>query len=594
MDMPITQITSNDLIPIEQPFRVAAGPGAGKTYWLVKHIKNILHNSQRLGKTRKIACITYTNVAVETILKRLDSSSNRVEVSTIHSFLYKNVVKPYLSLISHEYKFDVSKMDGHEDHNVSFAKVRHWIENHPNIANLTNPYTPNQLCNLETNKAALIRWLSTLKYSLDGRGNLEIITNRIKAYYYTDTGRRNLSNACLDVLSIGLQQYKELFWENGTLHHDDVLFFSFELIRRFPFILTILRVKFPYFFVDEFQDTNPIQTELLRLIGQKETVIGVIGDKAQSIYGFQGAVPMHFQLFALPNIQDYQMADNRRSTNQNINLLNYIRPDLTQNNIRNENMENPLILIGGMNNALKKCQEICGDELVYSLTRKNVTANSLKRELNGINFNNKLTETCLETDKPSSGNGYRSKVIVACVKATELAREKKFKEAIRELDRIFRDVPDIKKKKKIVLKTINLLLQNRQDLENKPLIEFHNFIHGKIRNDISTLRAGGAKDFYEAHTYQQLALCVRIKEDNSLCRTIHGAKGDEFDNVLLVLRKETSLEFLLNPDLNKERHRIYYVAVSRARNRLFINTPTLSPDNQRRLSSTNFEILQLI
>ena len=93
---------------------------------------------------------------------------------------------------------------------------------------------------------------------------------------------------------------------------------------------------------------------------------------------------------------------------------------------------------------------------------------------------------------------------------------------------------------------------------------------------------------------QQLALCVRIKEDNSLCRTIHGAKGDEFDNVLLVLRKETSLEFLLNPDLNNERHRTYYVAVSRARNRLFINTPNLSPENQRKLSSINFDILQLI
>ena len=70
MDMPVTQITSDYLIPIEQlekHFRVSAGPGAGKTYWLVNHIKHILHTSERLGKTRKIGCITYTNVAVETI-----------------------------------------------------------------------------------------------------------------------------------------------------------------------------------------------------------------------------------------------------------------------------------------------------------------------------------------------------------------------------------------------------------------------------------------------------------------------------------------------------------------------------------------------
>ena len=92
--MAATQITSDSLIPIEQHFRVSAGPGAGKTHWLINHIKNVLHTSSRLQNTRKIACITYTNVAVETILKRLGNASNRVEVSTIHSFLYKHIVKP--------------------------------------------------------------------------------------------------------------------------------------------------------------------------------------------------------------------------------------------------------------------------------------------------------------------------------------------------------------------------------------------------------------------------------------------------------------------------------------------------------------------
>ena len=87
-----TSITSNDLIPIEQHFRIYAGPGAGKTYWLVNHIKNVLHTSLRLSKTRKIACITYTNIAVETIQKRLGTSANQVEVSTIHSFLYKHII----------------------------------------------------------------------------------------------------------------------------------------------------------------------------------------------------------------------------------------------------------------------------------------------------------------------------------------------------------------------------------------------------------------------------------------------------------------------------------------------------------------------
>ncbi|MFW1969515.1 UvrD-helicase domain-containing protein [Acinetobacter guillouiae] len=70
--MSIIQIDSNTkLQDTEHHFKVSAGPGAGKTHWLVEHIRNVLHHSIRLGKIRKIACITYTNIAVETILTRL-------------------------------------------------------------------------------------------------------------------------------------------------------------------------------------------------------------------------------------------------------------------------------------------------------------------------------------------------------------------------------------------------------------------------------------------------------------------------------------------------------------------------------------------
>jgi len=112
----MNQITSDvSLINIEQHFRVSAGPGAGKTHWLSEHIKTVLNRSKRLSKTRKIACITYTNIAVETILEKLGTSAERVEVSTIHSFLYRYVVKPYVSFIADEYGLNVSKIDGHDD-----------------------------------------------------------------------------------------------------------------------------------------------------------------------------------------------------------------------------------------------------------------------------------------------------------------------------------------------------------------------------------------------------------------------------------------------------------------------------------------------
>ena len=111
---------------IEHHFKVVAGPGAGKTRWLSNHIRNVLSNSARLNKCRNIACITYTNVGVETIISRQGDSIDNVEVSTIHSFLYKHVVKPYIFLIKDEFGLDPGKIDGHDELVPSGGFVYQW------------------------------------------------------------------------------------------------------------------------------------------------------------------------------------------------------------------------------------------------------------------------------------------------------------------------------------------------------------------------------------------------------------------------------------------------------------------------------------
>lgn len=56
MDMQIIKLAdSEELISIENHFKVMAGPGSGKTHWLVNHIKNVLRNSTRLLRNKKIA-----------------------------------------------------------------------------------------------------------------------------------------------------------------------------------------------------------------------------------------------------------------------------------------------------------------------------------------------------------------------------------------------------------------------------------------------------------------------------------------------------------------------------------------------------------
>ena len=568
MDLRMISINSNSLIPIEQHFRVSAGPGAGKTYWLVGHIRNVLHKSKRLGKTRKIACITYTNIAVDTILSRLGTTAEKVEVSTIHSFLYKHIVKPYASFLVADYGLNVSEMDGHDDIIISnYSFLKEWKEK-----------TKQQRI---TDDILLINAFKATKWKFDKTGNLIVNTD-----YPHKVGTYSIkTNSYLE--------YKRMAWEKGVVHHDDVLFFSYQLILKYPFILKVIQAKFPYFFVDEFQDTNPIQVAILKLIGEKETIVGIIGDEAQSIYGFQGAEPKQFRSFDLPNITDYVMSDNRRSTNQIIDVLNHVRADITQNKYRDENGEKPVIIVGEMLSALLRAREMSNAEPVYSLSRDNITSNAMKKEIGGLTLDDKLIEELSAKDKPSSGNNYRSKVVIACLRATEFARERKFKDAIKELERIFKDKNDKDKGKKEALRHICLLMNKYDEFKDKSLLGFYTIVKSEIKPDISKLAGGAAKTFYEGHSYQQLALCVKVTEDLSNHKTVHKAKGDEFDNVLVILRDESDFEFLLNSNLtDKEEQRICYVAISRAIERLFINVSSLPKSDLSDLEDM-FEIINI-
>lgn len=582
--MSVTHISSDTLLDdIEQHFRVSAGPGAGKTYWLVEHIKNVLHNSNRLAKSKKIACITYTNIAVETILSRLGTSAENVEVSTIHSFLYKHIVKPYLSFISNEYEFNINEMDGHDEVQTYSGKIIEWIENHPSSNQLTHPYNINQLTRLPNNLNALTNWLESVKYKINSVSNEIIFSNeRSEGYYLDGDTRRYLNRNCLNILERDLIGYKKLYWHEGKLSHDDVLFFSYQLLSNFPFILSVLRAKFPYFFIDEFQDSNPIQVAILKLIGNEETIVGVIGDRAQSIYGFQGADPNQFHLFDLPNIIDYQISNNRRSSNEIINLLNILRNDIIQNPLRNHSSRQPTIIVGQMNIAFNRLQVVCGAEPIYTLSRQNIISNAMKIAIGGIGLNGKLFEELKKKDS----NPRRHNFIISCIKSIEFARENKFKDSIKELEKTYKYLIDKHEIKKISLKTIILLLERYEEYKIGSLFEFAEIIRNNINNDISRVTGGGVKTFYDSHTYQQLALCVNVPEDLSRHKTIHKSKGDEFDNVLLVLKSESDLSFITNPNVNaNEEHRINYVAVSRARNKLFISVPTLNQNNRTLLKN---------
>lgn len=552
--MSIVEINSESLIPIENHFRVAAGPGAGKTYWLSNHVRNVLQNSKRLKNSRKIACITYTNVAVETLLKRLNGCQDSVEISTLHSFLYKHIVKPYAKFIPDDYNLNVSKIDGHDDIVLSnYSFLQEWKDRTAQ-KRITDDNT-------------LVKAFREARWKFDSSGNLIIRPDYPKKV----NGYAIKNNSYFE--------YKKMTWEKGIIHHDDVLFFSHVLLSNYPFIQTILRAKFPYFFIDEFQDTHPIQARILNAIGQNETIVGIVGDQAQSIYSFQGAVYSQFQSFNLNFIKNYVISENRRSTNQIIDLLNSVRTDINQHKFRNQNGDCPSLYVGNPVSILDQISQDHPDIKICSLSRDNITANTMKKAMN----NNIPSEDLLQKLQETDSNKERKRLVFACIKSTELAIYLRYKEAIKEMERLFPDEKDKTKKRRLALKNLNFLVNNYSSYSASSLLNYHQFLCANIQSTAKVTK-GAPKRFYEGHTYAQLSVCVKIIEDASAHRTIHKAKGDEFDNVLLVLKEESDLQFIIDPDLeNNEEHRINYVALSRAREKLFIAVPSLSKNVERRL-----------
>lgn len=128
---PSITINSDDILDdVDHHFRVTAGPGSGKTFWLVKHIERVARVSTRLTPCSRISVISYTNVAVREILRRLGTVADKVDASTIHSFVFRNVVRPYVHLLKDADGHDLVAhhlIDTHDVHYPAFGKVDAWV-----------------------------------------------------------------------------------------------------------------------------------------------------------------------------------------------------------------------------------------------------------------------------------------------------------------------------------------------------------------------------------------------------------------------------------------------------------------------------------
>ena len=113
--------------------------------------------------------------------------------------------------------------------------------------------------------------------------------------------------------------------------------------------------------------------------------------------------------------------------------------------------------------------------------------------------------------------------------------------------------------------------------------------------NITPITKGKCLEYYQVHKYGEFAQDVKIEDDDGDQRTIHKAKGDEAINVLVITGGKYTPETLLKYDLYKEEsHRVYYVAMSRARDRLFIQFSHISTEAEEFFRKEwNIEVIHL-
>lgn len=580
MNNVITIASDERVTDIYSHFKITAGPGAGKTHWLVEHIKNVLQNAKNLTKTSKIACITYTTVGAEEIRQRLGGYQDKVEVSTIHSFLYANVVKPYLYLLNDtegSISVDVQRLDGHLDNVASRWALRKWHEKSNNWYVKDN--------------AEVKRYLEGLQWHLDGD---DIILRP-----------RPKDTRGLKIKGDDIPLYKQVFWEQGIIHHEDVLYFSYIVLKKYPLILGHLSSKYPFLFLDEFQDTNPIQVEIVKWFGNAGTVVGVIGDPAQSIYGFQGASRDAFLSFVLPNQSTYMIENNRRSGTRIVALLNFLRDadNVTQTTLRHNSVHEVYYIEGDGNptqivQCFHELRRHFGMDSDYCiLTRYNGTVKSLR------NFES----VDVWKDFEEADSAEREPFFRAILTGYKLAMDNRQELAIKEIIRAFRSNRNGMLRNPFKENQyINSLMKRSLAVD---LIEYMVGEMNKTADNVLTNFYESLRQFFELRNYKLMKITngkiKRFADDTLLTalldnltlpeekitdvRTIHKAKGAEFQSVLLYLTDLEEVKKLVKPDINSKNDdtRLLYVALSRAKDLLCIACPPLEPQLRSKLKSMN-------
>ncbi len=153
-------------------------------------------------------------------------------------------------------------------------------------------------------------------------------------------------------------KYQMLLMLQNMLDFDDLLFYTHRLLRDYPEVRDRCNEQYRYLLVDEYQDTNAVQFEMVRLLAGPHENLCVVGDDDQSIYGWRGAdagnILKFTDYFPRAREQEIKLEQNYRSTN---NILKAANAAITggyarkEKNLWSEFGDGDPIIVAGCDNA---------------------------------------------------------------------------------------------------------------------------------------------------------------------------------------------------------------------------------------------------
>ena len=515
------------------PLLVLAGPGTGKTRTLTHRIAYLI-TDQNVPPEGCLA-LTFTKRAAEEMRNRLDRlipiQSERVPVMTIHS----------LGLLI--------------------------LREQPDRLGLPLPLR----IATEHERIEIVR--ETL--SLNRRDAVRLLNS------FSQFKRAENITTLDENTQTAFNSYERAMRERGWVDFDDLIILSVKLLKTQPDLSALYRKRFPYISIDEYQDVDAGQFNLIRLLAPSQSNICVIGDPDQAIYRFRGADVRFFQRFRedYPEARTVQLTRNYRSTRTIVEAATQmIAPStLVEKRQLQALMDDPMKieihrcstarteaqyvvlaierLIGGVDfHALDtgRVREDVGRPLAFSdfavLYRTDAQSNLLREAFaySGIPFQKHSHDRL--TDHP-----YVQKFIL---ELSLLPNQRPLIERLQIAARALRE----KERQEESQDKLNTLPLEAIIGALRPLAENFGNDTESFLNELTT---GADIDLWDP------------RADRVSLLTLHASKGLEFSVVFIVGCEDGLLPLNWEPDPGPEsiaeERRLFFVGMTRARNRLFLS-----------------------